>query len=89
MEASENRELGDQIDRATGDGQYTCIARGVGGGYVAQIKLMRVEKDVDTNLAKEAIAAAFLHFFDCEVEEIGVGIFPYAESEDEPERGDD
>lgn len=81
---AETADLGD-LDRATSDGEWTCIARAVGDGYVAQVKLMRVEEEVDMDMAKQAVSLSFRHFFGTDPDRVGAGMVPYAESEDEPD----
>jgi hypothetical protein len=81
---AESSDLGD-LHRSTSDGEWTCIARAVGDGYVAQVKLMRVEEDVDMDMAKQAVSLSFRHFFGTDPEKVGAGMVPFAESEDEPD----
>lgn len=79
-------DLGERLDKATGVGEWTCIARAVGDGYVATIKLMRVNgEDSDLHAGKQAVTVAFEHFFGKPPEKVGAGLIPYAESEDEPD----
>lgn len=75
--------LEDEIEK--GEGNWTCIARATGGpqGSTATLKLMRVPQDVDTKVAEESAAQAYRHFFGCDPEQVGAGVIPFSEEEDE------